>query len=47
LEDVEELLERMKIAETAMEDDSDVNTEELNVSLENGVIFQSFDSIYK
>jgi hypothetical protein len=31
LEDVEELLEMMKIAETAMDDDGDVNTQELNV----------------
>jgi hypothetical protein len=39
LEDVEELLETMKSVETAMDDDGDVNTQELNVSLENGVIF--------
>ncbi len=39
LEDVEELLEMMKIAETTMDDDGDVNTQELNVGLENGVIF--------
>jgi hypothetical protein len=31
----------------AMEDDGDVNIQELNVSLENGVIFQSFDYILK
>ncbi len=37
--DVEELLETMKIVETAMDDDGDVNTQELNVGLENGVIF--------
>ncbi len=37
----------MKIVETAMDDDGDVNTQELNVSLENGVIFQGFDSLYK
>ncbi len=30
-----------------MDDDGDVNTQELNVSLENGVIFQGFDSLYK
>jgi hypothetical protein len=38
LEDVEELLETMKITEMAMDDDGDVNThQELNVSLENEV----------
>jgi hypothetical protein len=37
--DVEELLETMKIVETAMDDDGDVNTQELNVGLANGVIF--------
>jgi hypothetical protein len=47
LEDVEELLETMKIAKMAMDDDSDVNTQKLNVGLENGVIFQGFDSLYK
>ena len=47
LEDVEELLETMKIAETAMHDDGDANTQELNVGLENGVTFQGFDSLYK
>jgi hypothetical protein len=47
LEDVEELLEMMKIGETAMDDDGDVNTQKLNVGLENGVIFQGFDSLYK
>jgi hypothetical protein len=47
LEDVEEFLELMKIAETAMHDDGDVNTQELNVGLKNGVIFQGFDSFYK
>jgi hypothetical protein len=31
LEDVEELLETMKIVETTMDDDGDVNTQELNV----------------
>ncbi len=44
LEDVEELLEMMKIVEMAMDDDGDVNTQELNVGLENEVIFQGFDS---
>jgi hypothetical protein len=39
LEDVEELLETMKIAETTMDDDDDVNTQERNVNLENKVIF--------
>ena len=38
-EDVEELLETMKIVETAMDDDGDVSTQELNVGLENIVIF--------
>jgi hypothetical protein len=47
LEDVEELLETMKMIKMAMEDDGDVNTQELNVGLENGVIFQSFNSIFK
>ncbi len=47
LEDVEELLETVKIVEMAMKDDGDVNIQELNVNLENGVIFQSFDSIFK
>jgi hypothetical protein len=47
LEDVEELLETMKIAEMAMDDDGDVNTQKLNVGLENEVIFQGFDSLYK
>jgi len=47
LEDVEELLEMMKIGETTMDDDGDVNTQELNVDLENRVIFQGFDSLYK
>jgi hypothetical protein len=37
--DVEKLLETMKIVETAMDDDGDVNTQELNVGLENGVTF--------
>jgi hypothetical protein len=46
LEDVEELLETMKIVETMMDDDGDVNTQELNVGLENEVIFQGFDSFY-
>ena len=36
---VEELLETMKIAKTAMDDDGDVNTQDLNVGLENGVIY--------
>ncbi len=30
-----------------MDDDGNVNTQELNVSLENRVIFQGFDSLYK
>jgi hypothetical protein len=47
LEDVEELLEMMKITEMAMDDDGDVNTQELNVSLENEVKFQGFDYFYK
>ncbi len=47
LEDVEEFLEMMKIVETTMDDDGDVNIQELNVGLENGVIFQGFDSLYK
>jgi len=50
LEDVEEILETMKIVETAMDDDGDVNTQKLNVGLdglENKVIFQGFDSLYK
>jgi hypothetical protein len=47
LEDVEELLETMKIVETTMDDDDNVNTQELNVGLENGVIFQGIDSLYK
>ncbi len=46
LEDVEELLETMKIVEMAMDDD-DVNTQELNVGLKNEVIFQGFDFLYK
>jgi len=47
LEDVEELLEMMKIVETVMDDDGNVNIQEFNVSLENEVIFQGFDSLYK
>jgi hypothetical protein len=47
LEDVEELLEIMNFFETTMDDDGDVNTQELNVGLENEVIFQGFDSLYK
>jgi hypothetical protein len=47
LEDVEELLETMKIAEMAMDDDGDVNIQKLNVGLENRVIFQGFDFLYK
>jgi hypothetical protein len=47
LEDVEELLEAMKIVKTVMDDDGDVNTQELNVGFENKVIFQGFDFIYK
>jgi len=47
LEDVEELLETMKIIEMAMDDDGDVNIQKLNVGLENEVIFQGFDSLYK
>jgi len=43
LEDVEELLETMKIAEMTRDDDGDVNTQALNVGLENGVIFQRFN----
>jgi hypothetical protein len=39
LEDVEEFLETMKIVKTMMDDDGDVNTQELNVDLENKVIF--------
>jgi hypothetical protein len=39
LEDVEEILETMKIVETTMDDDGNVNIQELNVGLENGVIF--------
>jgi hypothetical protein len=46
LEDVEELLETMKIAEMAMDDDGDVNTQELNVASENRVIFHGFNSLY-
>jgi len=34
LEDVEELLEMMKIAETTMDDNGNVNIQELNVGLE-------------
>jgi len=30
-----------------MDDDGDVNIQELNVSLENGIIFQGFNSLYK
>ncbi len=37
----------MKIVEMTMDDDGDVNTQELNVGLENEVIFQGFDSLYK
>ncbi len=37
--DVEELLETMKIVETTMDDDGHVNIQELNVGLENEVIF--------
>ncbi len=37
----------MKIAETTMDDDGDVNTQELNVGLENEIIFQGFNSLYK
>jgi hypothetical protein len=47
LEDVEELLETMTIVETTMDDDGDVNIQELNVGLGNGVIFQGFDYLYK
>jgi hypothetical protein len=47
LEDVEELLETMKTVETAMDDDGNVNIQELNVGLENKVIFQGFDSFDK
>ncbi len=39
LENVEELLETMKIAKTTMDDDGNVNTQELNVGLENEVMF--------
>jgi hypothetical protein len=39
LEDVEELLEIMKIVEMTMDDDGDVNIQKLNVGLENGVTF--------
>jgi hypothetical protein len=37
----------MKIAETTMDDDGDVNTQKLNVGLENKIIFQGFNSLYK
>ncbi len=37
----------MKIVETTMDDDGHVNIQELNVGLENEVIFQGFDSLYK
>ncbi len=47
LEDVEKLLEMMKIAKMAMDDDGDVNIQELNVGLENEVIFQGFNFFYK
>jgi hypothetical protein len=40
-------LEIMKIVETTMDDDGDVNTQELNVGLENEIIFQGFDCLYK
>ena len=43
----DKLLETMKIAETTMDDDGHVNPQELNVSLENGVTFQGFDSLYQ
>ena len=43
----DELLETMTIAEITMDIDGDVNPQKLNVSLENGVIFQGFDSLYK
>ncbi len=47
LEDVEELLETMKVVEMTMDDDGDVNIQELYVGLENKVIIQGFDSFYK
>lgn len=37
----------MKIAETAMDDDGDVNTKELNAGLKNAVIIQDFASLYQ
>lgn len=48
LEDVEELLESMKIVEIVMDDDDDdVNAQDLNACLGSGVVFQGFESLYK
>jgi hypothetical protein len=50
LEDVEELLETMKIAEENLDDDNDVDiltSQVLDSSLGNTVVFKGFNSLYK
>ncbi len=47
LEDVEELLESMKINETGLDEDSDVNQPKEIVESQDGVEFHGFESLYK
>ncbi len=50
LEDVEELLETMKIAEENLDDDNDddiLTSQTLDSSLGNTIVFKGFDSLYK
>ncbi len=50
LEDVEELLETMKIAEENLDDDNDddiLTSQALNLGLGNTIVFKGFESLYK
>ncbi len=47
LEDVEELLESMKINEAGLDEDSDVNQPEQIIESQDRVEFHGFDSLYK
>jgi len=50
LEDVEELLETMKIAKENLDDDNDddiLNSQALDLGLGNIVVFKGFESLYK
>jgi hypothetical protein len=47
LEDIEELLESMKINEVGLDEDSDVNQPEQIVESQDKVEFHGFESLYK